>query len=322
MAEHLKSLAISEPLNFYSFKVNGNEIVAKDMYPSLNHPHAIDFFGFACMQQYGFWHDNGTGYDAPMLGTINGKQNVKGSDLLWKMCKNAMDEDSGVFLPKNLTRLSDKEIGDKIFRDDNGPVLFPDMSHRGDLTRAYGTYFHRRGTALSDIVAEANDAPASLSEFRDLVRDVPGYNTDPFEKKQLLLAMALTNRPEGFLKVNDPHNWDPIIDYHLMRLALRTGMIDLKQPWFGDDPELERKNKLREFVSSQDEYEIRDATYNVFQRIILETGLTMTQIDHLFWAGRRYCPEMEEADCAKCTLAPACEKKTDLFQPVYRTDAY
>ena len=53
-----------------------------------------------------------------------------------------------------------------------------------------------------------------------------GFNYDPFEKKANLLRMILACRPERFV---DNHQYGPVVDYHVMRLLIRTGVIPFQE---------------------------------------------------------------------------------------------
>ncbi len=285
-----------------------------DMYPKLNHQEAINFFFFVCLHQYGFWHGNESGYEKPLVGVIGGKES-KGSELLWKVAMRAFDKSGSAFTPDRLAYIDAEELFLDIFVDDNGPILFPDPQERFRITKNYGRWFVGKGISPSDIMGVANGSNEPLKYFLWQVRQIAGYNEDPFEKKNLLLAMTLANRPEKFLRVKDPQNWLPIIDYHLMRLSLRLGLVDLDQSEQGS-------NKARGWVDGDSEYNIRSAVYSAVTQVIAESGRSMSFIDQKMWMARRYCPEMTKPDCPKCVFMDICKKRTELFQPIFRTTAY
>ncbi|MBI2063524.1 MAG: hypothetical protein HYT65_00820 [Candidatus Yanofskybacteria bacterium] len=315
-AEFLKNLPDNgSGLNFYSFQKEGREIIASDMYPPLNHPQSINFFFFVCMHQFGFWYGDERGYVEPLFGTVNGKKN-KGSDLLWKAAMRAFNEDVECFEPKKLAIIRPHDLARKIFSDDNGPVTFPDFETRFQLTRAYGLWFQKASSKNpQELVRFSNCSKNSLAKFLELMREVPGYNEDELQKKNLLLAMALANRPEKWLEIKDPQNWRPIIDYHLMRLALRQGLVDL------DDKEGEQ-NEARKWTDLTTEASIRQSVYEAMETIIKESGKPMSFVDENYWNGRRYCPEIETPDCQSCLFNSVCKKRIELFQPIRRTTAY
>ncbi|MBI2669578.1 MAG: hypothetical protein HYX20_00295 [Candidatus Yanofskybacteria bacterium] len=316
IAEFLKNLPENGGgLNFYSFQKDGKQIVASDMYPPLNHPQAINFFFFTCMHQYGFWYGDKYGYIEPLFGTINGKK-TKGSDLLWKAAMRAFNQDAECFEPKKLAVVSPHDLARTILTDDNGTIPFPDFETRFQLTRAYGLWFQEASSRNSqELVRFSNCSKNSLRKFLEIIREVPGYNKDKLQKKNLLLAMVLANRPEKFLEVKDPWNWQPIVDYHLMRLALRQGLVGL------DDQE-KKQNEARKWTDAVIESSIREAVFEAMGIIIKESGKSMSFVDEKFWNGRRYCPETEIPDCQRCLFNSVCKKRIELFQPIFRTTAY
>lgn len=317
VAELLKKLPEGRGLNFYSYVSGENEIVASDMYPPLHHPEAINFFFFVCLHQHGFWYGDERGYLKPLVGRINGKE-CKGSDLLWKAAKKAFDNCNDIFDPKRLASIEPEELFGKIFMDDRGPIPFPDIEERLKLTRRYGRYFSAKDKLLPNQTVElvSGDVERPLQSFYGIMKCVSGYDTDRFQKKTSLLAMVLANRPEKFLKATDSQNWRPIIDYHVMRVALRLGIIDL------GNQDLKMNNEARAWVDSEMEHFIRSAVYDAVWHLIYLSARGMPFIDEKLWNARRYCPEMSTPDCPKCLFAAVCKKRTKLFQPVFRTVNY
>ncbi len=315
IADALKNLPESgNGLNFYSYIKDGEEIVDSEKFPVLNHPQAVNFLFFAVMNDYGFWYGDDKGYLEPLCGEMRGKK-IKGSDLLWEACIRSLYYGANnVFEPATLQNIAPQKFAE-ILSDDNGSIIWPDFEARFKMARAYGKWFCSRGISPKKIVEQCNKEEQPLKKFLLLVRDIPGYNADFFEKKNLLLAMVLANRPEKFLNVKDPHNWSPLIDYHLMRLALRLGMVDL-------DEEDCNVNSERKWVNISAEFDIRHSVYAAFLILIRKSGRQMSFIDEKIWMGRKYCPEMAPPDCLKCIFDSVCKKRVELFQPVFRTTNY
>lgn len=300
--------------NFYSEKTGKGEIVLSGLFPSLYHPQAANFFLFLCMNDYGFWHGNESGYAESLYGYIGGKK-VKGSDLLTMAFKKFLDADEEAFEPSRLAGMSPAELAYEVFAADNGPIDFPDIEERCFTAIAYGEYFVRERISPAGILEKANSKDASLKSFLGETRRIPGYDLDPLQKKNLLAAMIFANRPEQFLRVNDPRNWMPIVDYHLMRISLRLGIVKL-------DDEERTVNEKRLWVNEAQEWSIRLSVCQAIDALIRKTGLPMVVVDQLLWNARSYCPEMVVPDCEQCVFSSFCEKRTDLFQPVIRTTFY
>lgn len=320
LAELIKNMPDAESaFNFYSYPVNaysskGPKIVAVDMYPPLHHPHAVDFFFFVMLHNHGFWYNDEKGYSAPIVGTLDGVD-YKGSDLLWRMIKRAFDKDPFVVTPLYLANVLFEEMMENFFTDDKSPVPFPDLQERYDMTRAYGQWFVDEGATPEGILNLAHMHESPLAGFLESVGMISGYDADPLEKKNILLAAVLANRPEEFLNVNEDDHWDPIVDYHVMRVALRLGLVRLTT-------EERCINEKRLFVDAVEESFIRQAVYSAITLLIKKSGRSMSFVDEKMWNARRYCPEMTEPQCGQCVFKDVCKKDTALFQPVFRTTAY
>jgi hypothetical protein len=300
-------------LNFYSILRDGKDIPLLDMYPNIRHFGAVDFFFFVALHNYGYWYGSPKGYASPLYGVWKG-QKVKGSDLLYKMLMRALEDNPHVFLPERLARITEKELS-RIFSDDNGFVPLFETNARLERTRAYGEWFLENFTAPRDLLDDANGDEYPLRHFLSELRLIPGFDRDPLQKRNLLLAMSLANRPERFLRVTDDEHWKPVVDYHLMRLALRLGLVELNETetW---------RNEERRWVTAREEHSIRIATYEAVKLLIRASGRSMFFIDEKMWTARKYCPETTKPDCEKCIFANVCGKRINLFQPVYRTTAY
>lgn len=171
---------------------------------------------------------------------------------------------------------------------------------------------------LKKIINSTDKMGLPLTHFLYKLYSIPGYDLDDLEKKNILLAMAMANRPEMFLKPNKEEEedlWPPIIDYHLMRIALRLGLVDL-------DSKQEDANIERRWINKQDEEQIRMETYTAIDELINLSKKPMSFVDKTLWMARKYCPEMEKPDCEKCIFTDVCDKRTELFQPVFRTTNY
>jgi hypothetical protein len=159
-------------------------------------------------------------------------------------------------------------------------------------------------------------ADKPLQALLMILSHIPGYAGDPLQKKAMLLALTLENRPEHFLTVTDPESAVPIIDYHLQRSALRTGLVRV------EDPVLRAKLEARELVSDEEESAIRQATYEAVEGLIARSGRSAAAVDWFFFQNRTGCPEMTEPRCTECPVCLLCARQTRLFQPVFRTTAY
>ena len=285
-AELIRGMPDVQPLDFYHAWDGAAHDIA--MYPELNHPQAMNFFFLACL------HD------------------------LWRSLKRALDTEPELFLPQRLANLTEQEMWQNLFVGDGAPMPFPDPAKRLELTRAFGEHCAMYLTTLGDFMElhEVHEQPRPLEHFLSVLKRIPGFNLDPLQKRQRLLAMALMNRPEKFLRAAAGEQLPPIVDYHLMRLALRLGLVEIT------DEKMAAKNRQRAWVGAAMEYSIRRNVHKALVRVLELSGVSPDKLDFALWSARKYCPEMEPTVCDQCRFTTICAKRVDLFQPVIRTTSY
>jgi hypothetical protein len=135
-------------------------------------------------------------------------------------------------------------------------------------------------------------------------------------KKSMLLMAALGQRPEKFIDLDGGRALKPIIDYHLMRSCLRTGLVEIV------DPDLRAQIVARRLVRPAEEGAVRSACYQAVLELSERSGRDIGSIDWFFFGARHRCPEMGEPECATCPVQPVCAQQRELFQPVHRTTFY
>ncbi len=274
---------------------------------------ALESLTVGTLHQYGFWTGTDHGYDGPMWATIDGVRR-KGSDFIWHAFTRAVRDDPSVMNPERLAR--DPLLFDAICTDDDGVCPIPDVGSHRVLQQAYGVAAGRLG-GIGTLVDEANRSDDPLGTLLAALADLPGFGEDPLAKKANLLALILANRPEHFLHIDDTSAIAPIIDYHNLRMVLRTGAVVVEN---GD---LREALEARAWVSAADESALRHAAYAATLALCDASGLDVGAVDgFLFSLARSTCIEMEEPDCTSCPISTACARRKELFQPIFRTTAY
>ena len=281
-----------------------------------DHPMALQMLSIATLHQYGFWNASVThGWQGPMIADLDG-QRYKGSDFIWAAFARAAREDPEAL---SLDRMANqRDLFEEICRADDGTCPVPDLATHQALHMAHGITMQRLFPGgYEDLIARANASATPIAAFLRMLEGIPGYTSDPLAKKANLLAVILAARPERFLNARDPENIAPIVDYHMMRLCLRTGLVSVQ------DPDLERRLEERMWVDTVEELAIRQATGRAILRLVQDTRCSVADIDGLFFRlGRTVCLETSEPNCSACPLASECGQHTRLFPPVYRTQAY
>jgi sugar/nucleoside kinase (ribokinase family) len=283
-------------------------------FPAVGDACALDFFFAATLQQFGFWHEAAGRYAAPMVAALGGRS-LKGSDYLWASYRRWMEADPAGLAPAGQARLEADAFLARL-RSDDGLDPLPAAPSHLEQARAYGCDMLALGLTPAAIVEEANASAGPRGAFLQRLDQIGGYKEDPLRKKSALLATILEQRPERFLRREAGEDSPPIVDYHVQRSCLRTGLVVVR------DEALRRRLIARETLAAADEQAVRYACAAAVRELQRESGRSMGAVDYLLFTARERCPEMTEPECARCILDPVCAHDVPLFQPVFRTTAY
>ena len=283
-------------------------------FPAVGDPHALDFFFAATLQQFGFWTQAAGRYASPMIAALGG-HSLKGSDYLWAAYRRWMESQPAGLGPAGQARLTADELLAHV-RSDDGRDPMPAVELHLELARAYGRDMIAMGWTAAGIVEAANAAASPLADFLRRLDHVGGYKEDPLRKKSALLATILQQRPERFLRQGQHEVAPPIVDYHVQRSCLRTGLVVVP------DEDLRTRLIARQTLAPADERAVRDACAAAVRELQRQSGRSMGAVDYLLFTARERCPETTEPECARCSLDPACAHDKALFQPVLRTTFY
>ncbi len=284
-----------------------------DVFPAAGDPGALDFFFSATLQQFGFWTRSDGHYHLPTYATVEGERR-KGSDYLWAAYLRRGRE-----RPESLTPAGqaawDGATMSRVMRDDDGSCPLPALDLHAGLAADYGTTLAAAGVAPTDLLDAANRSPRPLAALLRMLDHVGGYREDPLRKKSALLAIILRQRPEHWLADAAEDDSPPIVDYHVQRTCLRTGMVRVEEP-------LRTRLAERRVLEPDEEAAVRRAAHQAVARLVEVSGRPMGAVDWFLFQMRHRCPETSEPECAACPAEPACARDTALFQPVLRTTAY
>lgn len=285
-----------------------------ELFPAVGDPQAIDWFTAATLQQYGFWAIAAGRYDRPMIATIDGVER-KGSDYLWAQYLRRHHTDTAAMTAAAQATVSEADWA-RDAADDDGRDPYPDPAVRAALARSHGASLLAIGTTAAELVDAAAATPRPMRSLLRLLDHVGGYREDPFRKKAALLAIILRQRPEAWLPTVEGDDAPPIVDYHVQRTALRTGIVEIT------DPTLSQRLIGRTVIDADEEAAIRTATFAAVDALAAASGRPMGAVDWFLFQMRHRCPEMSAPECDVCPAQPACAQRIELFQPVFRTTAY
>ena len=127
------------------------------------------------------------------------------------------------------------------------------------MLKSYGGQAEQLIEASGGKLAGPGGVLVRLSEFDAFA--------DPLRKKAFLVCKIWDRR--GWLTVSDPENWEVSADNVLMRLALRSGLVE-----------------------EGDVEEVREATRDAFKQVAEEAGISPPVLDDLLWERGREDPDL------------------------------
>lgn len=276
---------------------------------------AAAFFFMAVKHLFGLWREDQGRFAGPVRGRVDGRL-FEGEDFVWMALSRTVQEEPDFLLPAAQASLDRSRMAHAL-RDDAGECPVPLVEAHAELARAHGAALLDLKWTPHKILQETRAVPQGerLGRFVEILSQLPGYREDRLQRKSFLLAMILAARPEGFLS---PGNvpWPPVLDRHMLRVALRWGAVDAA------DPAMRPRLAEGAPVPPPVEEQVRLAAYDVFSRLLSDAGCTVPGTFSLFSAARQWCPEDRPPDCPACFFSDACARRTELQAPVMRTTSY
>ena len=242
-----------------------SELAATYDPPGFEHVPSADAALFLCAV------DHRSGYRE--AHRVDGRGPFEGSELLWELACAEERRRPGTLTVAALRDVDAERVA-AMFEVDGETVAEP--GERASLWRDLATGLERdHGGSVATLIAaarpEASDpsVPVSLAGEGGLIALLARYEAyaDPLAKKAFLFAKIAERR--GWLAVADPESWQVCADNVLMRLALRSGLVD---PGGVD--------------------EVRAATRDAFAAVAAESGVSPPILDDLLWELGREDPDL------------------------------
>jgi hypothetical protein len=206
--------------------------------------------------------DHQTGYTEPH--SVDGEGPYEGSALLWALGLRAERRAPGALTARSLMAVDPAAIA-AVFRAGQDTLNDPDRRAKlwDDLAKGMLKSYGGQAEQLIEVSGGKLGGPGGvlvrLSEF-------DAYS-DPLRKKSFLLAKIWDRR--GWLEVSDPESWEVSADNVLMRLALRSGLVE--------QGEVEQ---------------VREATRDAFKQVADQAGISPPVLDDLLWERGRQDPDL------------------------------
>jgi hypothetical protein len=213
--------------------------------------------------------DHGTGYRE--AHTVEGRGPFTGSELLWELACAEERRSPGTLTAAALADVDGARVA-ALFRAGEETARNPD--ERARLWRDLATGLLRDHDGSADALIDA--AGGHLGGGRGLIALLAPYGAyaDPLAKKTFLFAKIAERR--GWLAVADPERWEVCADNVLMRLALRSGLVE---PGGVE--------------------EVRAATREALALVAAQAGVAPPVLDDLLWERGREDPDLLGVDAGE-----------------------
>lgn len=183
---------------------------------------------------------------------------------MWELGLRAHRRERGLLCARRLHEVSAEQLADW-FRICGETVA--DCDRRAELWRDLAAGLER--THGGDAGALLSACEGRLAGSGGLLNRLAGFQaySDPLAKKAFLFAKICERR--GWLQVVDPEHWEVSADNVLMRLALRSGLVE--------PGPLER---------------VRSATREALGSLAVASGVSVPVLDDLLWERGRGDPDL------------------------------
>jgi hypothetical protein len=218
--------------------------------------------------------DHRTGYGE--RHSVAGEGPFSGSALLWAVALEAARREPGLLTAPSLIGVSAEAVAD-LFRIGGETVADPER--RAELWRDLASGLERDHRGRAHALLDASHGRLGGDDgLLALLARYAAYS-DPLQKKSFLFAKICERR--GWLAVDDPERWEVSADNVLMRLALRSGLVE--------SGPLQR---------------VRAETRQAFKRVSGRTDIEPPVLDDLLWELGRDDPDLLGTDAGDLREPP------------------
>jgi len=227
--------------------------------------------------------------------------NLFGWDYIEHVFSRLMKERHEVLQPGFLARKSNPEVQSilaTLFSEDQEPAntTLDRLEERSAMLIELDAFLEAGfNSSLREWVRKANGC--LILRGRGFYESMSGLAAfaDPRKKKITFLLKLLEEA--GMIQVKDTCNFIPIMDYHMQRVLMRLGCVEI------NDPEL--YDHLANRHPQPDDVEIRNTCIKAFRLIALESGHPVTKLNDFFWSlGRSCCNEQPLCNTGHCEKTP------------------
>jgi len=214
----------------------------------------------------------------------------KGWDYIEYVYTELGHQNSKFLNPGYLASRSVEQIAEElsIIFSENNKCTFDNLKERASILKGCSQILieNYEGKASNLLSQSVEDMYSKLNSF-------PTFN-DPFAKKSSVFIKFA--RESGILTIEDPENLIPIMDYHIQRVLLRTGCVNV-------DPKI--KEILKNKIPMEDDTLIRKECIEASRELAKSSQRPVSEIHDILWAlGRSCCREKTLCTSGNCAKNP------------------
>jgi hypothetical protein len=231
---------------------------------------------------------------------INKKLNLVGFNFLEKVFVDLARARSEILDPAYVVQQTNQGLSSKLARlfSETGKEkdsTLDRLAERSDLLIEMSRKLvDKHSGQISRLLSKGNGRLNGDQGIYQLLADFMAY-ADPLRKKSTLFVVLAQNA--GLLDIKDVQNMVPIMDYHIQRVLLRLGCVEVL------DPKLREALINREKLDSDEE--IRNASIEAVKELAFHSGHPDSIIHDFFWPlGRSCCKEKPLCKSGICDKKP------------------
>ncbi|MDD5218473.1 MAG: GrpB family protein [Candidatus Omnitrophica bacterium] len=229
------------------------------------------------------------------------KKNLKGWSCLEDTYTILGEVNSPLLDPEYISKLSVNELSEllkPVFAEDGSPenCTLDRLDERSAfLINISQQLKENYDGKVSNLLAESNGYLINNgSGLYELLEELDGF-TDPLKKKSTVFVQLVKNT--NLIQIKDPESIEPVMDYHMQRLMLRTGCIEVK------DEELKRA--LYERQNLESDSDVRLASVEAVRLMGRLAQKDFFEMDELLWSlSRSCCHEQPLCTAGHCNKTP------------------
>jgi len=231
---------------------------------------------------------------------INKRKNLKGWSVLEDVFTILGEQNSQLLDLQYLHTLSPKQLSEKLkpfFAEDGNPdhCTLDRLEERSNfILQIAKTLLEKYDGQTENLLKKSNGYLNGENGLYNLLADFDAYK-DPLRKKSMVFIQLADNAK--ILNIKDRQNITPVMDYHMQRLLLRTGCIEII------DEKLKLALQTKQTLDSDED--VRTASVGAVKIIAQEADKNFFELDEILWSiGRSCCKEKTLCTDKSCNKNP------------------